>query len=108
MTHTLLVYVTTSNRQEAEKISRALIEEKLVACANIYPEISSLYEWEGQLQEETEIPLIVKTTEALFQKLTEKVRSLHSYECPCIVALPIKMGYSDFIQYIKGQCQSPS
>lgn len=94
------VYVTCGNSGEAEKIAKAVVEERLAACANIFPRIRSFYRWKGKVQEDSEIVMILKTTRSLFPLLEERVRALHSYECPCIVALPIEAGNVSFLKWI--------
>jgi periplasmic divalent cation tolerance protein len=94
------VYITTSSRQEARRIGRALVEARLAACVNVLDGMNSLYWWEGQIQDEQEVVLIAKSREALLPALTEKVKALHSYSCPCVVALPIVGGNQDFLAWI--------
>jgi len=100
MTETSLVYITTENPEDAKKIAGPIIQEKLAACANIIPGMNSVYEWKGQICEDSECILILKTRSALVDQLTERVRELHNYECPCIVALPIQGGYEGFLSWI--------
>ncbi len=95
-----LLYITTASEAEAAKIGRKLVEERLAACANLLGRIGSIYWWEGKLQEEDEAALIVKTTEALVERLVERVKQLHSYDCPCVVVLPIGGGNRDFLDWI--------
>ena len=95
------IYITTENNNEAKKIGMALIESKLVACVNIIDNMESLYMWEGKMQNSRESVLIAKTTQDKVDKVVEKVRTLHSYECPCIISLPISGGHSPFIDWIK-------
>lgn len=94
-----LIYITTGDENEARKIGRTLVEEKLVACVNFRP-IKSIYRWEGEIEEEEEIAMLVKTRAELADKVIERVKELHSYEVPCIVSLPIEKGYPDFLQWI--------
>ncbi len=95
-----LIYVTASSRDEALRIGRAAVEARLAACANVLGDISSLYWWEGAVQEDAEVALILKTREELVPALTEKVLELHSYSCPCVVSLPIGAGNPDFLKWI--------
>jgi periplasmic divalent cation tolerance protein len=85
----ILVLTTTSSKEEAEKIAQALLKERLVACVNIIENASSLFWWQGKINTEKESLLFMKTSEDLFPKLEEKLRSLHSYEVPEIIGLPI-------------------
>lgn len=95
-----LIYITTSNAEEAVRIGRALVESRLAACANILPTVRSLYWWEGRVQEEGETVLIAKTRESHVTALTEMVRELHSYSCPCVVALPITGGNPAYLDWL--------
>ena len=95
-----LIYVTSSSKEEATKIAKILVKEKLVACANIYDNVSSIYQWKGELQEDTETIIILKTKMSLFEQVSAKIKELHSYECPCIVALPISIGEKNFLDWI--------
>ncbi len=96
-----LIYVTTSSLEEATAIGRALVDERLAACANILPGLTSIYRWEGALTEDSECALIAKTTSACTDALIARVKALHSYDCPCIVALPITAGNPAFLEWIK-------
>lgn len=95
-----LVYVTASSRDEALKIARATVEERLAACANVLAPITSIYWWEGKVQEEGEVSFILKTRADLVAALTQRIKALHSYTCPCVVALPIAGGNPDFLAWI--------
>ena len=95
-----LVYVTVPSRTEAEQIAETIVTEKLAACANILEGVTSIFEWEGTLCRENEAVLILKTTEERVKALTERIKQLHSYDCPCIVALPIEGGNSDFLNWV--------
>ncbi len=96
----VLIYVTVPSREEARKIADALVGERLAACANILGETTSVYWWEGAVQEDKEVVLILKTEEALVERLTARVKALHSYTVPCVVALPIKAGNPDYLAWI--------
>jgi len=95
-----LIYITTSSDDEARTIARALVEERLAACANILGQIKSVYWWEDELQEDAEVALIVKSTTTLVPRIVERVKALHSYDCPCVVALPINSGNDAFLDWI--------
>lgn len=102
-THTVVLYMTTSNLEEAQKISKTLVEERLIACANILTQMESYYFWNDSIQCDKEIPVIMKTTEAQVNAVTKRIRELHSYELPCLVALPIIDGNNKFIEWIREQ-----
>lgn len=96
----LWVYMTAKDAREAGKIGRALVERRLAACVNILGPIHSIYRWDGQLCDGREVAFIAKTRRTLLPKLTAAVKELHSYECPCIVALPVAGGSNDFLTWI--------
>lgn len=95
-----LIYITASSDEEAYKIGSTLVTERLAACANLVPGVTSLFWWEGRIQESREVTIILKTRSDLVERLTDRVRELHSYECPCVVALPIVGGNQPFIDWI--------
>ncbi len=97
------VYVTASSAEEAGKIGRALVEARLAACANVLGAIQSYYWWEGAVQEDSEAALVLKTRADLVEALTAKVKELHSYDCPCVVALPIEGGNPAFLAWIDAE-----
>lgn len=98
----LLVYITCTSPEEAEHIATALLDERLVACVNI-PQtcLRSLYLWKGQREEAQETLLLAKTMEDRFTLLCQTVRNLHSYETPCIVALPLAAGDAAYLHWIE-------
>lgn len=95
-----MIYITTPSPQEALRIGRAVVADRLAACANVLPGITSVYRWQGEVQEDGETALILKTRSDLVERLTTRVKELHSYDCPCVVALPIAGGNPDFLQWI--------
>jgi periplasmic divalent cation tolerance protein len=98
-----LVYMTAGDRQEAERVGQALIESKLAACVNILDGMQSMFWWQGKVEQEGEIVVIAKTRDDLVPQLTEKVKSVHSYDCPCVVAVPVIDGNPDFLQWIRDE-----
>jgi len=98
-----LVYVTAPSLAEAEGLARLAVEARLAACANILPGMRSLYWWRGQLEGADEVVLLLKTTEALVPALTKALTEAHSYDCPCVVALPIASGNPDFLRWIEAE-----
>ena len=107
MTGLLFVYCTAPSCEEAEKIAETIVGEGLAACANILPGIMSFFRWKGQVERAEEIGLIFKTTEPLFEKLATRIRVLHSYDCPCIVAFPITVGQADYLDWIRQSVTMP-
>jgi periplasmic divalent cation tolerance protein len=95
------VYITTNDRDQARAIGRALVEERLVACVNIIDGMNSLYWWQGAIQDDHEAIVIAKTRAELVPKLIDRVKALHRYDVPCIVALPILSGNPDFLRWIE-------
>jgi len=81
-----ILFITTADQKEAEKIARALVEKRLVACANIIPKIKSVYWWKGKVEESGEALLLCKTTAGKEKEAMEKVKEMHSYGVPCIEA----------------------
>lgn len=99
------IYMTAGSKAEAASIGKALVESKLAACVNIIEHMSSIYLWEGSIQEDAEVVLIAKTIETHVSAIVEKVQSLHSYDCPCIVSLPVTGGHQDFLDWIVDSVQ---
>ena len=97
---TVMVYVTAGSRAEATTIGRTIVEERLAACANVVPEITSYYWWEDAVHEDSEASLILKTREELVEKVISRVKELHSYDCPCVVSFSIAAGNEDFLNWI--------
>ena len=95
-----LVYITTKNKKEAEKIGGTLVKEKLAACVNIISPIDSIYRWKGKIEKAREALLIVKTKKSLAGKIIKKVKSMHSYECPEIIFSPIEGGSKDYLEWL--------
>lgn len=100
-----LIYVTAPSRDEALKLARILVEERLAACANVLGAITSVYWWDGKLNEDAEVALIAKTRAALVDAVIDRVRQVHSYDCPCVVSLPIESGNPAFLQWIAAETQ---
>ena len=98
-----IIYVTTKDKTEAQKIGRHLVEERLAACVNIIDGMQSMYFWEGKVQEENEVILIAKTLEEKVSAVIQKVKELHSYDCPCIVSLPVEAGNKAFLKWVAEQ-----
>jgi periplasmic divalent cation tolerance protein len=95
-----LVYITAPDLDEARVLGRALVESRLAACVNIIDQMRSMYWWEEKIQEDREVIVLAKTRADLVQELIERVKSLHSYACPCIVTLPIMEGFSPFLEWV--------
>lgn len=94
-----VVLVTASSQKEAETIASSLIETQLAACVNLLP-IHSIYTWQGKIHSDSEWQLIIKTDLSLFSQLEKKIRELHSYEVPEIIAVPVLAGSQPYLQWI--------
>lgn len=92
--------MTASNRDEARRIGRALVEEGLAACVNVLGDIESIYRWEGRICEEPEVAFIAKTTAAKSDALTRRVVELHSYDTPCVSILPVESGHPAYLAWV--------
>jgi periplasmic divalent cation tolerance protein len=94
------VYVTSGDQDEAKRIGRSVVESRLAACANVIGGMQSIFWWEGKIQEGQEAVLILKTTEDRLPALITRIKELHSYECPCIEALPVETGFPPFLEWV--------
>ena len=97
------VYMTAGSSEEAKSIGQILVRQNLAACVNLLENMTSIYKWEEKLEESQEIILIAKTRKTLMPQLIETVNSHHSYNCPCILELPIQGGNPDFLNWIGSQ-----
>ena len=103
MDNIILLYVPVKNSAEASALATQLLEEQLIACANILPGMTSLYRWEGKIEQAEEVLLIVKTTGQKCDAATARIEALHSYECPCVVALPPAKTNDAFAKWVFSQ-----
>lgn len=97
----LVVFITTPSAEEGARLGRALLEERLAACVNAVP-VRSAYWWRGNIEEAAESLLIVKTVDRHLEALTARVRALHSYSVPEVIAFPITGGNADYLRWIEG------
>jgi periplasmic divalent cation tolerance protein len=95
-----LLYVTTKDTEEARTIARTLLDRRLISCANILPAMMSIYRWDGEIQEEKEAVLILKTDKALVAAAQKAVIELHSYQTPCVLSIPIETGAPRYITWL--------
>ena len=100
MTDFLVVYITVGSDEEGDRMARTLVEEKLAACVNRIGGIQSTYAWEGKIHTDEEQLLIVKTNASVFDQLEQRVRDLHSYDVPEIIAVPVVRGSSAYLDWI--------
>jgi periplasmic divalent cation tolerance protein len=96
----IIVLTTTSSREEAEKIAKTLLEEKLIACANIIGPAYSLFWWQGKIDTAQEHLILMKTRRDLFGKVSERVKTLHSYQVPEVIATRITEGSKDYLKWL--------
>ena len=102
----IVVLVTTPNREVAERIARKLVETRLAACINIIDSIKSMYWWKGRIEEDNEVLMIIKTRLDVFNDLVEEVKKNHVYEVPEVIALPVIIGYRDYIDWLEKETKS--
>jgi periplasmic divalent cation tolerance protein len=100
MSDYILVFITTASPQEAEQLGKTLVEKRLAACGNIVQSIRSIFWWKDAIENEQEALLILKSRAALFPTIIDVVRSLHSYEVPEVIAMPIISGSKDYLNWI--------
>ena len=96
-----VVYITASGAEEAKLIAEGLVKAKLCACVNIIPIITSVYEWEGKIENSSEAMLVVKTQTRLVSELTKKAKDLHSYDVPEVIAMNVIAGSKDYLDWVK-------
>lgn len=101
----IVVLVTCSNREEAEAISSRLLEDRLAACINIINSVQSFFHWEGKIDQADEVIMCIKTRRALFSALRDKVKALHSYKVPEIIALSIIEGDKAYLKWVNDETQ---
>lgn len=98
-----LVYSTFPTREEALFAARALVEERLAACAHVQSGVTSVYRWEGQMQQEEEAVLTLKTGTQRLEPAMARIKALHSYTLPCIVAFPLTQGFTPYFDWVKAE-----
>lgn len=101
MSREIVILITTPSRSEAQKIGLALVKERLAACVNVVPRVDSVFCWQGKICREREALMIVKTTARRFVKLQKRVKQLHRYTVPEIIALPIINGSTDYLRWVR-------
>ena len=107
-TNLQLVLCTVPNRECAEQIAEALVAEQLAACVNIIPGIASVYRWKGGMEKDEELLLLIKTSQGMYESLEQRIRALHPYELPEIIAVSIQAGQKDYIKWIENSLTTPS
>lgn len=99
-TDKLVVLCTVPDRGQAMQIAQALVEEQLAACVNVIPGLVSVYRWQDAVQQDEEVLLLIKTAQPVYLKLEQRIRALHPYELPEIIAVPIQTGQAEYLQWI--------
>jgi periplasmic divalent cation tolerance protein len=99
-----VVLITAPDAETALSLARALVQERLAACANVVPGVRSLYRWQGELRDDAEVLLVVKTTRARCEALAARVRDLHPYELPEVLALPAAGGSEAYLEWVRREC----
>lgn len=96
-----LIYVTVSDEEEAVAIGELIVKERLAACSNIISDMKSIYWWEGAVEKDNESILILKTLEKNVDKIIDRIKEVHSYDNPCIIALPVFNASNDYLNWLK-------
>lgn len=104
---TIAVYATFASEDQAREIAQSLIEKRLVACANIFAPHQSVYRWQGKVEQAQEVAAIFKTRAELFEAVENQIKSLHSYDVPCIVSWDLAQGHGPFLQWIAAETADP-
>lgn len=97
---TLLVLTTLPEREAALKLARALVDKRLAACVNILSGCTSVYRWQDNVEHAEEVPLLIKTRAGRYAELEAAIRSLHPYELPEIIAVPVVQGLADYLGWV--------
>ncbi len=100
-----IVYITTSGLIESKKIAKMLLKEKLAACINIIPTVESIYLWKGEIEEDSESIMVVKTGSELVENVIKRVEEVHSYEIPCILAITVNKGSKTYLEWMKRELE---
>lgn len=100
------VFVTCPDEETAKRIARALLERRLVACANVFP-VGSMYHWEGRIEEGREVAMLLKTRRANVDAVAAAVREIHPYTVPCVVGFPLEGGNADYFDWVDAETRAP-
>jgi periplasmic divalent cation tolerance protein len=107
MTDKVIVFSTCASQEEAKRIARGLVEERLAACVNIIDGIESIYSWQGKVEESKEVMLVVKSRRDLLGRLQERLASMHSYEVPEAIAIPVVDGLPAYLEWLDREIDPP-
>jgi len=103
MTDKIVVFSTASSSEEAEKIARALVNDRLAACVNVIPSVRSFYRWQGKIEDSPEFLLLIKSSRERFDVLRVALEKLHSYEVPEVIAMPVVDGARNYLNWMDGE-----
>ena len=103
MTDALLVFTTLPSADKAAELGKVLVEERLAACANLIPAVRSIYRWQGKLQDENEVLMLLKTRAENLERLKLRILELHPYEVPEVLAVPVEAGYQAYLEWLAGE-----
>jgi len=101
MSDALLILCTCPNAESASRIARALVEERLAACVNRVPGLTSVYRWQGEIHEDNEVLLLIKTQHERFESLRARIIELHPYDVPEVIALEIAAGHAPYLEWLR-------
>ncbi len=101
-----IINCTIETKEQAEKIAKELVNDKLIACCNIIENITSVYNWNNKLNCDSEVLMVMKTKKSLYKKTESKIKSLHPYEVPEIICTPVIDGSSDYLNWVNEQTQN--
>lgn len=105
MQQILLVLVNIPDEASAHSIARTLVEQRLAACVNLLPAVRSVYQWQGAVEEASEVTMLIKTTQARYSELEGAVRAAHPYDVPEIIAVPVATGLSEYLGWIVSETE---
>ena len=99
-----VVISTAGTEEEGARIAKSLLERKLCACVNLVPKVRSFYRWEGAIQDDAEVLLIMKTTKEKLQRLSEHLAEIHSYDVPEVLAVAVDQGRASYLEWLEKSC----
>jgi periplasmic divalent cation tolerance protein len=103
VTDALLVFTTLPSADKAAELAKLLVNERLVACANLLPAIRSIYRWQGELHDENEVLVLLKTRAEHLERLKLRILEVHPYEVPEVLAVPVESGYQPYLDWLAGE-----
>ncbi len=106
MTDATLVLTTLPNPEVAAKLAKSIVEEKLAACANLFPALRSVYRWDATIQDDNEVLVLFKTQKAHYERLKSRILELHPYELPEVLAIPVEQGHQAYLDWIARETTS--